>query len=72
MVQDNKMLGTYDNAITNAAVLSLMVEDCFPVLGDMHSNKGVFVLCESYENYRIALKTIVVNLSKDMFNGIKT
>lgn len=37
---------------------------CLPVSGDMHSNKGVLVLCESYENYKIALETIVMSLSK--------
>ncbi len=37
---------------------------CLPVAGDMHSNNGVLVLCESYENYRIAMEAIVMSLSK--------
>lgn len=39
---------------------------CLPVSGDMHSNKGVWVLCENYENYRIVLETIVTSLNKYM------
>lgn len=39
---------------------------CLPVSGDMHSNKGVWVLCESYENYRNVLETIVTSLNKYM------
>ena len=75
-VGDNKLRGTYDNSITNAAVLSLMLEGRLPanvlvafIGNEKHEMIGAFDLGRYIQKEGIDAKVIVTNVTDRGYHG---